>query len=192
MTNRELLELAAKAAGVGGQWEFGYRDANGRAWNALEDDGDALRLAVKLRLEVIPFEGGGVDVARWVNGLQSVHVSEADINEYAATRRAIVRAAAETARLRGHLPQPDAVERERSNEIRRLAIRALCAWDESVLPKSNDGMMQERMEDLRAALEKDGSATAPPIWETLAEIGESAPAGTWDALPAEKLQGQHQ
>ena len=101
MTNRELLELAAKAAGVGGQWEFGYRDANGRAWNALEDDGDALRLAVKLRLEVIPFEGGGVDVARWVNGLQSVHVSEADINEYAATRRAIVRAAAETARLRG-------------------------------------------------------------------------------------------
>ena len=43
-----------------------------------------------------------------------------------------------------------------------------------------------------AALEKDGSATAPPIWETLAEIGESAPAGTWDALPAQKLQGQHQ
>ncbi len=36
-----------------------------------------------------------------------------------------------------------------------------------------------------AALEKDKSVTAPPIWETLAEIGESAPAGTWDALPAE-------
>lgn len=36
-----------------------------------------------------------------------------------------------------------------------------------------------------AALEKDNSVTAPPIWETLAEIGESAPAGTWDALPAQ-------
>jgi len=27
-----------------------------------------------------------------------------------------------------------------------------------------------------------------PIWETLAEIGESAPAGTWDALPAENCR----
>jgi len=36
-----------------------------------------------------------------------------------------------------------------------------------------------------AALEKDKSVTAPPIWETLAEIGESAPAGTWDVLPAQ-------
>ena len=50
----------------------------------------------------------------------------------------------------------------------------------------------DRVREPIAALEKDGSATAPPIWETLAEIGESAPAGTWDALPAEKLQGQHQ
>ena len=64
---------------------------------------------------------------------------------------------------------------------------------------SDDGTVEaitvwcpEVISDLRAALEKDGSATAPPIWETLAEIGESAPAGTWDALPAEKLQGQHQ
>jgi hypothetical protein len=32
---------------------------------------------------------------------------------------------------------------------------------------------------------RDDSVTAPPIWETLAAIGESAPAGTWDALPAE-------
>jgi hypothetical protein len=41
---------------------------------------------------------------------------------------------------------------------------------------------------LRAALEKDDSVTAPPIWETLAEIGESAPAGTWDALPTEIVE----
>ncbi|MFN8776146.1 MAG: hypothetical protein ACK5XV_05195 [Flavobacteriales bacterium] len=37
----------------------------------------------------------------------------------------------------------------------------------------------------RAALEKDDSV---PIWETLAEIGESAPAGTWDALPAKNCR----
>ena len=48
----------------------------------------------------------------------------------------------------------------------------------------------DRVREPIAALEKDGSVTAPPIWETLAEIGESAPAGTWDALPAQKLQGQ--
>lgn len=45
-----------------------------------------------------------------------------------------------------------AAERERCDEMRRLALRALVAWDESVLPKSNDGMMQERMEDLRDAV----------------------------------------
>jgi hypothetical protein len=32
------------------------------------------------------------------------------------------------------------------------AARALEAWDSTVLPRSHDGMMQERMEDLRAAL----------------------------------------
>ncbi|MFN7808116.1 MAG: hypothetical protein ACK5QB_05770 [Pseudanabaena sp.] len=35
---------------------------------------------------------------------------------------------------------------------------------------------------------RDDSVTAPPIWETLAAIGESAPAGTWDALPAENCR----
>ena len=30
--------------------------------------------------------------------------------------------------------------------------RLIDAWDSTVLPKSRDGMMQERMEDLRAAL----------------------------------------
>ena len=51
MTDRELLELAAKAYGV--EVEF---DADGVCWkhwpsfkwNPLEDDGDALRLAVRL------------------------------------------------------------------------------------------------------------------------------------------------
>ena len=184
MTDRELLELAAKAAGL----EEAKMRIEFNQWNPLTDDGDALRLAVKCA----QLFGFYRFLRAWIAAMATENGSPSD--PIAATRRAITRAAAGTARLRGHLPQPDAVERERSNEIRRLAIRALCAWDESVLPKSNDGMMQERMEDLRAAIAQQQAepVTAPPIWETLAEIGESAPAGTWDALTAGKLQGQHQ
>jgi hypothetical protein len=38
------------------------------------------------------------------------------------------------------------------DELRHYAMRALVAWDGTVLPKAHDGMMQERMECLRAAL----------------------------------------
>ncbi len=83
------------------EWQpcgWAHNNETGCEWNPLTDDGDALRLAVKLRLEVVPLEGGGVDVIRWVNGMESVHVSESSIDELAATRRAIVRAAAEIGR----------------------------------------------------------------------------------------------
>lgn len=67
--DRELLELAAKAAGLEVQLyerepheEWGaYRSClmhEGREWNPLTDDGDALRLAVILRL-VPDFRGCG-------------------------------------------------------------------------------------------------------------------------------------
>ncbi len=47
-TDRELLELAAKAIGLGGcTIKVGRKN-----WNPLSDDGDALRLAVKLNLLV--------------------------------------------------------------------------------------------------------------------------------------------
>ena len=56
MTNKELLELAAKAAGMNvepvsqyGVTELFDNDAH-REWNPLTDDGDALRLAVDLNL----------------------------------------------------------------------------------------------------------------------------------------------
>ena len=59
MDDRELLELAAKAAGFGienflGGREIVRRDPDGQPvyWNPLKDDGDALRLAVKLRLNL--------------------------------------------------------------------------------------------------------------------------------------------
>ena len=93
MTDRELLELAAKAAGIDVRWYQGdclrvADKCNGFAgkWNPITDDGDALRLAVKLGFfsyEIIPEE------------LSSAFLQS---DPYAATRRAIVRAAAEIAK----------------------------------------------------------------------------------------------
>ena len=84
MTDRELLELAAKAAGyVELQFDSkidGLTDYEGWIWNPLTDDGDALWLAVKLKL----LGGNYFDSCQFETG-----------DPYAATRRAIVRAAAE-------------------------------------------------------------------------------------------------
>ena len=44
---------------------------------------------------------------------------------------------------------------------RAILDRLVDAWDSTVLPKSHDGMMQERMEDLRAALAAPATA---PAW----------------------------
>ncbi len=106
-TDRELLEAAAKAAGMTlGAWSdnygaFMYRGVEpGKSWwNALTDDGDALRLAVKLQLRVLPPEDEfGLDRASVrISGMRDL-IDAHDPNPYAATRRAIVRAAAEIAR----------------------------------------------------------------------------------------------
>lgn len=84
MTDRELLELAAKAAGIEGFWVdgFSYRvetPSGHYFWNPLTDDGEALRLAVKLGM--------------WMPSGMDPFQKEPD--PYAATRRAIVRAAAQ-------------------------------------------------------------------------------------------------
>jgi len=89
MTDKELLELAAKAAGcvylTNGQL---YVEGKGNIdWNPLTDDGDALRLAVKTGV----MRGCGFDNA-W-NAMFAVGKLPTD--PYAATRRAITRAAAE-------------------------------------------------------------------------------------------------
>jgi hypothetical protein len=98
MIDKELLELAAKAAGVEcKKTPIGfYLLDEDRNWNPLTDDGDALRLAVKLGLKT----SVGYDI-----GLVFCRPSESNENEvweplgkndpYAATRRAITRAAAE-------------------------------------------------------------------------------------------------
>lgn len=101
MTDRELLELAAKAAGLKIVLDFGNSiDASklGIAgvgvWNPLTDDGDALRLAVKAHIEFRRIH----DIARADAMGCAVCIEDAGIDEYAATRRAIVRAAAEIGR----------------------------------------------------------------------------------------------
>ena len=93
MSDRELLKLAAKAAGVEGEvTKWGVWLKGGGVWRPHTDDGDALRLAVKLRLTVLEasvLTPDGVAV--------NVFPGEAP-DRYAATRRAIVRAAAEIGR----------------------------------------------------------------------------------------------
>jgi hypothetical protein len=91
MSDKELLVDAAQAAGlpvdfsdshVGGYWPCG-RDGFGDVdqwWNPLIDDGDALRLAVKLDLSI--------------DDACVIYSDGAPDDRYAATRRAIVRAAA--------------------------------------------------------------------------------------------------
>lgn len=111
MTDRELLELAAKAAG----YEYitpleEYEGSIGLqvgstnpmrtyTWNPLKNDGDALRLAAVLRLHILHNDQG--EPVLWVSavlnkrGIHGVVEFQDEEQRDAATRRAIVRAAAE-------------------------------------------------------------------------------------------------
>jgi len=107
MNDRELLEMAAKAAGYSGAWikwlgacnpldtELGFfHGSDGSVWSPLTNDGDALRLAVRLKMTIRNF-GHLVSV-------MAPHQYQVDKytndDPCAATRRAIVRAAAEIGR----------------------------------------------------------------------------------------------
>lgn len=97
MNDHKLLELAAKAGDINVTWvdtvyeqtfKVQYKEQNitgWKAWNPLADDGDALRLAVKLNL--LPYMAGIMRMqdatGKWTPDI------------YSSTRRAIVRAAAE-------------------------------------------------------------------------------------------------
>lgn len=98
MTDRELLEAAAKAAGIEltdfhGLLVIPDAKAGCPPWNPLEDDGDALRLAVKLGIGVLYAEFSGEAEARWNRGTFRLAEYGPD-DPCVATRRAIVRAAA--------------------------------------------------------------------------------------------------
>ena len=115
MTDRKLLELAAKAAGIAlSHWNDGlepYSSGEGyvlldnRLWNPLTDDGDAFRLSVDLHMLVdIRYGSPGAirynRVTYWVDPLlgQVIEFGDMETCLRAATRRAIVRAAAELAK----------------------------------------------------------------------------------------------
>ena len=100
--DRELLKLAAKAVGIdllAEEWEDGFTyyyhkiPGDTQGWNPLNCDSDALRLAVKLNLVV------NTGMASIVQGKMFTELDSAHFGDpYAATRRAIVRAAAEIGR----------------------------------------------------------------------------------------------
>lgn len=110
MNDRTLLELAARAAGY--QFSYSYRSLSSpavpvilaetgrwRQWDPRHDDGDALRLAVRLRMEID--HNHPADEIAWVSvraqGERTCAVEEFDDESLraAATRMAITRAAAE-------------------------------------------------------------------------------------------------
>lgn len=109
MKDRELLQLAAMAVGytlkehcdVRGQY-WPWCVEIGDYWNPLRFDGEALRLAVKLRMD-ITFNTENV-FAFPPCGLEGSSTAVSVDDPYAATRRVIVTAAAEIGRKsRGRL-----------------------------------------------------------------------------------------
>jgi hypothetical protein len=90
MNDKELLEFAAKAAGVEDEMlVFGW-------WNPLTDDGDALRLAVKLSFDI--HVDSNLTEVIYLNETTEAHLGD----PYSATRRAIVRAAAEIGKAKAN------------------------------------------------------------------------------------------
>ena len=103
VTDCELLEAAAKAEGHTYPWVMPARGGE-RPWNPLTDDGDALRLAVNLSFTVGEHLGArhaGLPPCPddYEDGGYPVRIAQVDgADPYAATRRAIVRAAAAMAK----------------------------------------------------------------------------------------------
>ncbi|HEV2612555.1 MAG TPA: hypothetical protein VGU61_19995 [Noviherbaspirillum sp.] len=102
MTDRQMLELAAKAADITGTWAAvhqaygkppveGINTGSPIFWNPLTDDGDALRLAVKLDMDIIC--EGAKNQTRVSCPVNAIGFDLTNDDRMAATRRAIVRAA---------------------------------------------------------------------------------------------------
>jgi hypothetical protein len=104
MTDRELLEAAAKAAGMNIEWQpcgWAHNNETGCEWNPLTDDGDALRLAVKLNIwPVRQYRRPAIVVQNGAAYFDELADEPIGDDPYAATRRAIVRAAAEIGKER--------------------------------------------------------------------------------------------
>lgn len=101
MNDRELLEMAARAAGKGpiisndGRMVVLGPNSMQRMWAPLDDDGDALRLAVSIPVCIV-IDGDMKWCGVHLNGNRGKYdlVEPLSGDPAAATRRAIVRAAA--------------------------------------------------------------------------------------------------
>ena len=94
-TNREMLELAAKAAGYSFKWGKDWHDkgaplVDDKLWNPLDDDGDNRRLQVDLKIELIITDQSA---NACFDGVFYSEPLGKDARK--AARRAVVRAAAE-------------------------------------------------------------------------------------------------
>ena len=110
MNDRELLRLAGKACGeLGPSWfdNDAYFDGVLTRWNPLTDDGDALRLAVALRMD-LNINDEECD-AFHPDGCVSEVGGE---NTGQVVRRAIVRAAAEIGAGMAEFPTADQIRDE--------------------------------------------------------------------------------
>jgi hypothetical protein len=107
MNDRELLELAARAGGMGELvflsetqryavvWlPVGADNNEWCFWNPIVDDGDALRLAVKLELDLLIYADGAEVLSKTSSPILEDAYKDHGMDVCAATRRAIVRAAA--------------------------------------------------------------------------------------------------
>lgn len=104
MTDRELLELAAKAAGYDYNPRNGVIVADGIPgnWNPLTDDGDALRLANALGISIIHtycLDDAPVVKVGYYSEHENLEERPAFPDQNKETRRAIVRAAAEIGKM---------------------------------------------------------------------------------------------
>lgn len=123
-TDRELMELAAKAAGIEiVRWnnsgcvpmialKMGDLTYDVKAWNPLVDDGDSRRLEVKLGMKVLPYPVFSVEKHSVIASRRQIAPPDDDENTYvgpevlepygedpcAATRLAVLRVAAEIGR----------------------------------------------------------------------------------------------
>lgn len=108
-TDRELLELAAKAARfqlgylsdiphmIIEEWSGDPRENPGQRaiwWNPLTDDGDAVRLLARLEMGIQLDSEAEIVTAWWNQGTLGMRQNYSDIGLIAGLRRSIVRAAA--------------------------------------------------------------------------------------------------
>ena len=105
MKDKELLEFAAKAVGIKGKYtnafsgdyydcrnlSRGVETEHGELWNPLDYGDDALGLAVDLDIPIIPESCNGTI---WIRKGDLQLFEPIGSDKQAATRRAIVRAAA--------------------------------------------------------------------------------------------------